>query len=73
MENDNQPNVSKQAQEVVSSRKAIATNHATVYFINAPVIRRNLFSDSKLHFFDHINEKTKKATKYINSIRKMNL
>ena len=32
-----------------------------------------LFLDSKLSFFDHINEKTKKATKGVNVIRKMNL
>ena len=32
-----------------------------------------LFLDSKLIFFDHINEKIKKATKGVNVIRKMNL
>ena len=35
------PNVSKQTQEVVFSRKGITTNHATVYFNNDPVIREN--------------------------------
>ena len=70
--------VSKQAQEVVFSRKAIATNHATVYFNKDPVIRENfqkhfgLFLDSTLNFSDHISEKIKKATKGINIIRKMN-
>ena len=73
------PDVSKQAQEVIFSRKGITTNHATVYFNNDPVIRENfqkqlgLFLDSKLNFSRHINEKTKKATKSINVIRKMNL
>ena len=73
------PDVSKQAQEVVFSRKGITTNHATVYFNNDPVIRENfqkhlgLFLDSKLNFSGHINEKIKKATKGINVIRKMNL
>ena len=32
-----------------------------------------LLLDSKLNFFDHINEKDKKATKGVNVIRKMNL
>ena len=32
-----------------------------------------LFLNSKLSFFDHINEKIKKATKGVNVIRKMNL
>ena len=32
-----------------------------------------LFLDSKLNFFDHINEKFKKATKVVNVIKKMNL
>ena len=73
------PDVLKQAQEVVFSRKGIRTNHATVYFNNDPVIRENiqkhlgLFLDSKLNFSGHINEKIKKVTKGINVIRKMNL
>ena len=33
------PDVSEQGQEVIFSRKAMTTNHATVYFNNAPVIR----------------------------------
>ena len=73
------PDASKQAQEIVFSRKANASNHKTVYFNNVPVIRENiqkhlgLFLDSKLSFLDHINEKIKKATKGVNVIRKMNL
>ena len=73
------PDVSKQAQEVVFSRKGITTNHATVYFNNDPVIRENfqkhfgLFLDSKLNSSGHINEKIKKATKSVNVIRKINL
>ena len=72
------PDVSKQAQEVVFSRKGITTNHATVYFNNDPVIRENfqkhlgLFLGSKLNFSGHINKKIKKATKGINAIRKIN-
>ena len=73
------PDASKQSQEIVFSREANASNHETVYFNNVPVIRENiqkhlgLFLDSKLSFFDHINEKIKKATKGVNVIRKMNL
>ena len=73
------PDVSKQAQEIVFCRKANASNHETVYFNNVPVIRDNiqkdlgLFLDSKLSFFDHLNEKIKKATKGVNVIRKINL
>ena len=73
------PDVSKQAQEVVFSRKAIAINHATAYFNNGPAIRENfqkylgLFLDFKLNFSNHINEKNNKATNGINVIRKMNL
>ena len=74
------PDVSKQAQEVVFfSRRGTTTNHATVYFNNDPVIKENsqkhfgLFLNSKLNFSGHINEKIKKATKSINVIRKMNL
>ena len=73
------PGASKQAQEIVFSRNANASNHETVYFNNVQVIRENiqkhlgLFLDSKLSFFDYINEKIRKATKGVNFIRKMNL
>ena len=80
MENDIQPRCLKTGPRgCFCSLKGITTNHATVYFNNAPVIRGNfqkhlgLFLDSKLNFFDHINEKIKKATKGINFVRKMNL
>ena len=54
-------------QEIVFSCKTRATNHGTIYFNNAPVIRENiqkhlcLFPDSKLNFLNHINEEIKKA------------
>ena len=53
------PDVSKQAQEAVFSRKGITTNHATVYFNNNPVIRKNFQKhfNSKLNFSGDINEK----------------
>ena len=73
------PDASKQAQEFVFSRKANTSNHETVYFNNVLVTRENIqkhlgfFLDSKPSFFDHINEKIKKATKGVNVIRKINL
>ena len=73
------PDASRQAQEIVFSLKANASNYGTVYFNNVPVRRENiqkhlgLFLDSKLILFDHINERIKKATKGVNVIRKMNL
>ena len=36
------PDASKQAQEIVFSRKANASNHETVYFNNVPVTRENI-------------------------------
>ena len=57
------PDASKQ------DHKANASTHGTVYFNNDPVIRENiqkhegLFLDSKLNFFDHINEKLKRLLK----------
>ena len=72
------PDALKQAQEIVLSCKVNASNHETVYFNNVAVIRENiqihlgLFLDSKLSFFDHINQKIKKATKGVNVIRNMN-
>ena len=59
------PDVSKQAQEVVLSRKSITSNHEFVYFNNNSVIRKNsqkhigLLLDSKLNFSSHSNEKIK--------------
>ena len=66
--------VSTKAQEIVFSGKVSATNHGTVYFNNVPVIKENIqkhlgfFLDSKLNFFDNINEKIKKANEGINFI-----
>ena len=73
------PDASKQAQEIVFSRKANASNNGIVYFNNVAVIRENIqkhlgfFVDFKLNFFDHINEKIKKTNKGVSVIRKMNL
>ena len=65
------PDASSQEQQIVFCQKESAINHGTIYFNNnnVLVIRENipkhlgLFPDSKLNFFDHINEKMKKVTK----------
>ena len=68
----------KQVQEAIFSLKTVTTNHATVYFKHFLVVRENfqnhldLILDSKLNLFDHVHEKTKKATNDVKVIRKMN-
>ena len=60
---------SKQAQEVVFSRKKNSSNHNDIYFNNMPLNRKNtqkhlgLYLDAKLNLSEHINEKIKKAVK----------
>ena len=66
------PDVSKQVQEVIFSRKKNIKNHPIVSFNNLPIKRKStekhlgLLLDEKLNFSEHINEKLKKATKSIN-------
>ena len=73
------PNVSKQAQEVIFSRKKNIGNHPAVFFNNLPINRKStqkhlgLLLDEKLNFSEHINEKLRKVTKSINLLRKLNL
>ena len=72
------PDVSKQAQEVVFSRQKNISNHPAVLFNNLPINRKStqkhlgLLLDEKLNFSSHINEKLK-VTKSINLLRKLNL
>ena len=73
------PDVSKQAQEVIFSRKKNIGNHPAVFFNNLPINRKStkkhlgLLLDVKLNFSEHINGKLKKVTKSINLLRKLNL
>ena len=73
------PDASKQAQEVVFSRKKNPSNHNDIYFNNMPLNRKNtqkhlgLYLDAKLNFSEHINEKIKKAVKGISVIKKLNV
>ena len=72
------PDVSKQAQEGIFSRKKNINNHPAVFF-NLPINRKStqkhlgLLLDEKLKFSEHINEKLKKVTKSINLLQKLNL
>ena len=73
------PDVSKQAQELIFSRKKNISNHRAVFFNNLLINRKStkkhlgLLLDEKLHFSEHIIEKLKKVTKSINLLRKLNL
>ena len=70
---------SKQAQEMVFSRKKNITIHWTIFFNNFPVVKENiqkdlgLLLDTKLNFLTHINEKIKNENKGFNVIKKLNL
>ena len=63
------PDLTKQAQEVIFSRKNIKTDHPNVYFNEALVAlttcRKHLgmHSDEKLNFNHHMNEKIAEANK----------
>ena len=69
--------VTKQAQEVIFSRKNNNTNHPVVYFSEAPVAKAScqkhlgMHLDEKLNFNTHIKEKITKANKDIGIIRKV--
>ena len=71
--------ITKQAQEIICSRKKIDTNHPSLYFNNARIQRQSvqkhfgLFLDEKLSFLEHIDLKIKKATVGINLMHKLNL
>ena len=71
------PEVTKQAPEVVFSRKSQKVTHPTVYFNNPPVTRGSsqkhlgIQLDEKLNFIHHIKEKISKANKGIDVIKKL--
>ena len=73
------PDASKQAQEIISSREKNPFNHSDIYFNNIPLKRENtqkhlgLYLDAKLNFSENINEKIKKAVKGISVIKKVNV
>ena len=71
------PDVSKQAQEVIFSKRTQKLFHPTVLFNNIPVqcstVQKHLgvYLDEKLNFNTHITEKIGKASKGIGVIKKL--
>ena len=71
------PDISKQAQEVIFSRKAVKASHPAVFFNDIPVARclthkhLGMYLDEKLNFGHHITEKIAKANKGIGVIKKL--
>ena len=71
------PDRSKQAQEVIFSRKTLIQLHPVFTFDNRPVIKTThhkhlgLILDEKLYFKEHLKEKMSKAYKGIAVLRKL--
>ena len=71
------PDLTKQAQEGIFSRKNIKTDHPNVYFNEAPVAHTTcqkhlgMHLDEKLNFNHHIKEKIDKANNGVGLIRKL--
>ena len=71
------PDLSKQAKEVIFSRKASRIDNPVVTFNNSPVARipcqkhLGLYLDERLNFSHYIKEKISKACKGIGAIRKL--
>ena len=71
------PDITKEAQEVIFSQKSTITDHPTVFFNEAPVVHTScqkhlgMHLDEKLNFNTHVKEKITKANKGIGVIRKL--
>ena len=71
------PDITKQAQEVIFSRKSKKTDRPTEYFNHAPEAHTNchkhlgMHLGEKLNFLQHIKEKPSKANRRIGVIRKL--
>ena len=71
------PDLSKQAQEVIFSRKASRVDHPLVTFNKSPAAQTpcqkhvGLYLDETLNFSHHIQEKICKACKGVGVIRKL--
>ena len=69
------PDPSKQAQEVIFSRKCTKEDHPSIYFNNIPVTQTTvqnhigLYLDEKLNYNTHIKEKLSKVYKGIGLLR----
>ena len=72
------PDISKQTQEVIFSKKSLKASHPVLYFNRTPVIRCShqkhlgVYLDKKLSFHQHIKEIITKASKGIDVIKKLN-
>ena len=61
------PNITKQVQEIIFSRKKNNTSHPSLCFNNTPIERKSvqkhlgLFLDKKLSFLEHIDKKNKES------------
>ena len=70
------PDISKQAQEAISSRKAVKASHPAVFFNDIPVARCSthkhlgMYLDDRPNFSHHITEKIAKPNKGIGVIKK---
>ena len=71
------PDITKQAQEIIFSRKKNDTSHPSLYFTNARIksVQKHfgLFLDEKLWFLEHIDVTINKETVGVNLIRILNL
>ena len=73
------PDIRKQAQEIIFSLRENNTSHPNSYFNNARTPqeslqkRLGLFLDEKLSFLEHVDVKIKKAREGVNLMRKLNL
>ena len=71
------PDLSKQGQEVIFSRKTVKVSHPSVTFNTVPVAHTTcqkhlgLYLGEKLSFYDHINAKILKANKGIGIIKNL--
>ena len=71
------PDLYKQAQEVIFSRKLNKSSHPKIFFKNEPVVCANwpkhlgIFLDESVNFSYHIKEKMSKAMKEIGIIKKL--
>ena len=71
------PDISKHAQEVIFSRKAVKASNPAVFFNDIPVARWSthkhfgMHLDEKQNFVHHVTEKIAKANKGIGVIKKL--
>ena len=72
------PDVSKQAQEVIFSGKKSTNNHPVIFFNNLPINRNStqnhlgLLLGEKLNFSEYINEELTKAKSYFTPLLSLN-